>query len=122
MKINKIKLKKIIQILALGFCYFLFVTLTGVSVPCPVRTATHGHILCPGCGISRMCLSIARFDLKKAFYWNPVIFCLSPVWLADIILWLFDKGKRFIFITEVISIVLLLAYFIIRNIPGWPLY
>ena len=122
MKINKIKLKTVIRVLALGICYYLFITATGISIPCPIRRATHGHILCPGCGVSRMCVSMVRFDLKKAFYWNPVIFCLIPVWLIDIILWLIDKGRRFIFVTEMISIVLLLIYFIIRNIPAWPLY
>jgi len=122
MKINKIKLKKVLRILGLGFCYYLFITATGLSVPCPMRRLSHGHIHCPGCGISRMCISLAGLDFKKAFYWNPVIFCLTPVWLFDIVLWLLDKGKRFIYITEVISIVLLVIFFIIRNLPVWPLY
>lgn len=122
MKINKVKLKKVLRILALGICYFFFVMLTGISVPCPLRRLSHGHIHCPGCGVSRMCMSIAGFDFEKAFYWNPVIFCLLPLWMIDICLWLFDRGERFIFVTEVISIVLLVVFFLVRNLPVWPLY
>lgn len=122
MKINRTKLIRVLRIAGLGVCYFFFITLTGIAVPCPLKTVTHGHLLCPGCGVTRMCVSAAHLDLRSAFCWHPVIFCLLPVWAVCLGLWLFDRGKRFCFVVEVVSIVLLLAYFILRNIPGWPLY
>lgn len=33
---------------------------------------------CPGCGVSRMCLSLLRLDFEQAFYWNPAVMICLP--------------------------------------------
>ncbi len=50
------------------------------TVGCPFNRLT--GLKCPGCGITRMILSVFRLDFKAAFFYNPAIFCLVPLWAA----------------------------------------
>lgn len=46
------------------------------GVPCLFRLVT--GLQCPGCGVTRMCLSLFRGDLAGALRANPAVFCLLP--------------------------------------------
>lgn len=65
---------------AVGALYALFVTLTHKGVPCVFNLAT--GLKCPGCGVSRMCLALIKFDFVAAFHANAAIFCLLPLMAA----------------------------------------
>jgi len=67
-------------LLGIGALYALFVHITGLAVPCPIRLVT--GLECPGCGVSRMMMSIFRLDLRAAFHYNMAIFCLLPLMAA----------------------------------------
>lgn len=67
---------KTIMVLMLLFGYYLFVKHTGLGIPCPIRYFF--HIQCPGCGISRMLLSLMQRNFNKAFSCHPVIFVSLP--------------------------------------------
>ena len=75
-RLNK-TLKEVGVILALGMAYFVFVSLTNIYIPCPIRTIT-GY-LCPGCGISHYFVHMAHFDFGTAFRANQYIFFFVPV-------------------------------------------
>ena len=62
----------------------------GVSlVPCPVLTIT--GLECPGCGMTRACVAIARGELSAAWSLHPFAFLLIPLAL----LWaLFPERSR----------------------------
>lgn len=64
-------------LLALGLGYALWVRVTGLALPCPFRAVT--GLLCPGCGVTRMCLALLRGDLAGAWAANPVLLLLLPV-------------------------------------------
>ncbi len=64
------------QLLLIGIAYYIFVSLTGLAVPCLIRTFT--GFQCPGCGITRMCICLSKLDLAGAFAANPFILCLLP--------------------------------------------
>lgn len=66
-------------ILGVGLLYFVFVRVTKIGIPCPFRAVT--GLQCPGCGISRMAISLLRLDFVSAFYANPVILLTSPILL-----------------------------------------
>ncbi len=66
--------------LGTGALYALFVKLTGFGIPCPIRLMT--GLECPGCGTSRMAMSLLRLDFVSAFRYNPAVFCLLPVMAA----------------------------------------
>ena len=93
---------------------FVILILCGV-VSCPFYRLT--GLKCPGCGITRMFLSLARMDFKTAFFYNPVIFCLLPVWTVCVFvkLVLQKYSKAFENIVVYGSIVILLVFGILRN-------
>ena len=64
-------------ILALGLGYALWVRFTGLAVPCPFFAVT-GR-LCPGCGVTRMCLALLCWDWAAAWVANPVLLMMLPV-------------------------------------------
>ena len=64
-------------VLALGLGYAGWVRLTGLAIPCPFRTVT-GR-LCPGCGVTRLCLALLQRDWAAAWNANPVLLMMLPV-------------------------------------------
>ena len=64
-------------ILGIGLAYAVFAGLTGLSIPCPFHALT--GLLCPGCGVTRMCLALLTLDLSAAWAANPVLLLLLPV-------------------------------------------
>lgn len=70
-------IKYITSILIIGILYGIFVMNTGIGLPCIFYQVT--GLKCPGCGVSRMCLSLMKLDFKRAYHYNEVLFVLSPV-------------------------------------------
>lgn len=70
-------------ILGIGLAYAVFVRLSGLSIPCPFHAVT--GLLCPGCGVTRMCLALLRLDFAAAWDANPVLLLLLPVLAALLI-------------------------------------
>lgn len=123
MKVNRKKLQKVLAIAVLGLIYYFIVTLTRFHLVCPVYTVTRGHVKCPGCGMTHACTYMAELDVKSAFCYHPVALILAPFWVVCGVLWLVDKEKCcYSRVVTWISIVLLLGYFIFRNLPICPLY
>ena len=109
-------------LLAAGLAYGFFVQMTGWAVPCVFRKAT--GFLCPGCGISRMCLALMQLDFRAAFSYHPVVILLAPFWLYAFLSWIIPyikTGQREH--TKIqnailyVSIGLLLLYGVVRNLP-----
>ena len=78
-------------ILGVGCAYALFCHLTGWGIPCPFHALT--GLNCPGCGVSRMLLSLLRLDFAAAFRYNAVLFCMLP--LLDMALGVYHSGRSF---------------------------
>lgn len=55
-------------VLGLGIGYGLFCVKTGMGIPCVLHEVT--GLDCPGCGLSRAVLAIARLDIAAAFGFN----------------------------------------------------
>ena len=116
MSVQRKRIMILLIVLAAGLGYLIFVRLTGLYIPCLVRTLSGGHLSCPGCGVSHMCESLSRFQFAEAFHANPVIFCLLPVWGVSLVLWVMDRGVMFRKITVWGSIAVLMIYGVLRNI------
>ncbi len=70
-------------ILLIGVSYALFVYYTGIAVPCIFHKIT--GLMCPGCGISRACMSLLKGHVAEAFSYNPFLMLASPVILYLIV-------------------------------------
>lgn len=90
-------------------------------LPCIFREITGWK--CPGCGVTRMCMSIMKMDFVSAFYYNPVVFLMLPT-LAVMLIYqsavFIKKGTMKISkIMEkiiVLMIIILIIFGIMRNI------
>ncbi len=81
-------------ILCAGLLYaWVFIPL-GIVIPCPFRMVT-GH-LCPGCGVTRMCLAFLRGDLAAAYSYNKGLFLILPLvaGLLGLALYRYIRGKE----------------------------
>ena len=67
----------ILFLLSLLFGYYFLHQKTGFSIPCVFNELM--GVNCPGCGITRMFLSLLEFDFKSAFYYNPFLFIVIPL-------------------------------------------
>lgn len=79
------RLRHLCRILALvlgaGLLYAaICFTLGGPVISCPFHRLT--GLLCPGCGVSRMCLALLRLDFAAAFQANAMLLALLPAGLA----------------------------------------
>ena len=70
-------LKETGAILVIGLAYYIFVSITGYYIPCPIRLAT-GY-LCPGCGISHYFVHMSHLEFAEAFYDNQYVFFFVPI-------------------------------------------
>ena len=124
LKFSQKKLFLSISILILGvfaFLLFLFLNQTySFYIPCFFHKIT--GLYCPGCGITRMVLSLLHLDFYQAFRWNPFLFLLTPLFIvygvAYFLYWLYDREAPKL--PNTIWNILLIAaivFMALRNIP-----
>lgn len=87
--------------------YILFHLL---RIGCPIRFLS--GIPCPGCGMTRACIAVLRFDLAEAFHFHPLFF-LAPFILLLLLFDLYIK-ERLIKILWIIIIIAFLTVYLIR--------
>lgn len=73
-------LKKYGIILVVGLAYLVFTLITSWRIPCVFYVLSGRY--CPGCGVTRMCIAMARLDLKAAMGHNLLVFCMLPFLLT----------------------------------------
>lgn len=113
-------IKKVLSAALLLFCYYIFVRLTGISIPCVFYEIT--GLKCPSCGITAMAVHMAEFRFSEAFECNPLLFFMLP-FLGTLILikivfmpeWLTGKSRIYngIMIT---CCILLVIFGVLRNL------
>ena len=115
---RKTLIKVYATILSFGFLYYILIQYCGLSFPCFYNK--YLGIQCAGCGITRMFLSILRFDFYDAFMFHPVVFILLIIWNV-VALFLFIGKPRFfkkpilLWILFIVSVISLISFGIIRN-------
>lgn len=115
-------LKKSLVYFAVGLGYLLFVLLTDWRIPCVFYELSGKY--CPGCGITRMCVALARLDIKGAAGHNLLAFCLLPfaLWLGvsraiEYIKTGTLRERRWEKIVWVAMFMLFVAFAVMRNMP-----
>lgn len=114
-------MKKFIILILLLIIYLLVSSHFHFYIPCPIKEIT--NLYCPGCGITRMLLSLLKLDFIKAFNYNPLVFISLPIGLYLYIDYLIKKDKSlYKKIPEkiwYIVIIIFIVYGILRNIPAF---
>ena len=113
-------LKHLAVLFAIGLAYFIFYSLTGLGIPCAVRTVT--TLKCPSCGVTHMFSDMLHGDFAAAFKDNVFLFCTWPVITglliyADYRTAAHKKLPKWCNIIMIAFIVLLIIWGIIRNLP-----
>ncbi len=111
----------IIMIVCL-ICYLLLGDYFHLYLFCPIKKIT--GLYCPGCGMTRMLLSILRGNFYQAFRYNPLIFILLPFliiyYLYNLCCSVKQKKSKLTRLEPGIWYVLItifLIYGVLRNIP-----
>lgn len=116
---KKIDMNIIIFTFVILVVYGLLFIVTGYGIPCPIHKLT--GLYCPGCGISRMLLSLVRFDLYQSFRYNPLAFIYLVLFgiYTLVNLFYYIKNKSIIKLNNYVYIFILIsliAFGILRNI------
>ena len=107
-------------IFGIGLAYLIFVLCTGIGIPCIFHKIT--NLECPGCGVTRMIMSLVRLDFASAFAYNPFLLITGPFLIAYLVacevkfvkLGNRKMGKWEIFMY--VELALALLYGVLRNI------
>ena len=78
------KIRDIIVLIVIFLIYAVLIISFDIGIPCVFYEIT--GLYCPGCGITRLCLSLFEGDIYQAFRYNPIIFINLPI--------LFISGKK----------------------------
>lgn len=119
------RIKKVLLIhsiiLITGILYYILITITAFSIPCPIHTII--GIRCPGCGLTTMMLALINLDFIAAFNANQLLFCLLPLFIIlDIYLCYkyikhgTTEQSNKIYYASIILITILLIFAVLRNI------
>lgn len=102
--------------------YLLLGDYFGIYLFCPIRKFL--GLYCPGCGVTRMLLSLLKGNFYQAFRYNPLVFVLLPFLITYYLdyLYSFFKNKKTKFhVLEpsawYVLIGIFLIYGILRNFP-----
>ena len=124
-ELNRDRIKKSIKILVILiilFIIFLYLNKQfSFFIPCIFHKIT--HLYCPGCGATRMVLSILKLDLYSAFKYNPFLFIISPflIWYYIVYYINWIQNKTFKINKNIWNVLLICAliFTVLRNIPAF---
>lgn len=77
-------IKKTIILVMILIFYLLLGQVLDFYIPCIFNEIT--GLYCPGCGITRLFLSLLKLDFYQAFRYNPLVFFLIPIFIIYFIL------------------------------------
>ena len=114
--------KQYLILTSLFILYLIFYKITGYALFCPFYEIT--SLYCPGCGITRMFVSILTLDFYSAFRYNNMVFILLLLFILFYICKFISlKLNKKNFFTKPISnkiwlslLVVILLYGVLRNI------
>ncbi len=111
------------SLVVVGVAIIYFLSTKGFRLFCIFNEIT--GLLCPGCGNTRAALSILRLDFASAFSYNPLCFLefFFIGWTIIISSINYIKGNGFNYkspckIFDLIIMIIVLVWGIVRNIPG----
>ena len=74
------KLKDLVIYSIILVVYLIWGHFTHLYIPCLVHEIT--GLYCPGCGATRMIISMLQGDFKQAFFYNQLLFISTPIFIV----------------------------------------
>ena len=110
------KTKKQYALICILIFIGIFLYFINIPIPCLFHKIT--KLYCPGCGITRMFVSIIKLDIVSAFKYNQFVFILLVLYIILIMFRFITKkdlriSKKIIYIIVICSVI----FGILRNIP-----
>ena len=114
---------QVLIIIAVAVVLF-YAVMSALGTTCLVKYFT--GVSCPGCGMTRACLSALRFDFSAAFYYHPLWIVMPPLALLLIFLWAKRKKKAFfavlaLFFLALIGVYLYRLFYTETDIVVWEI-
>lgn len=122
------QIKIVLLLFVLSGVIFLFTKYNPATMPfpqCPLYK--YAGIKCPGCGSQRALHQLLNGNISAAFAYNPLLIISLPYLLLAFIFEI-EKVKQaypkirktlFGFTAIMIVLIIVIAYFILRNVYGW---
>ena len=116
---NKIKysIKRVLIILLISIIFLHLNYKFSFSIPCLFHKIT--HLYCPGCGITRMILSLLKMEFYQAFRYNPLIFIMLPIItyleLKKYLYWIQNKNYKISNKVWYVLLFITIVFTILRN-------
>lgn len=79
------------------------------NIPCPIKTIT--GISCPGCGMSRACISLLKLDIQSAAHYHPLVFGILPIGACFIVFYARKAYKARKYFIIFVTILFFTVYF-----------
>ncbi len=115
-------IKRAAPILLLGLAYYVYVRITGYGIPCLIQAVTGAY--CPGCGVSRMFVSLIGGNIKAAAGYNLLVLCLLPFGAV------YGGYRAYVYVKDgsrprgraeniiwIVLFILVVAFWVMRNLP-----
>ncbi|MBQ3408158.1 MAG: DUF2752 domain-containing protein [Clostridia bacterium] len=110
------KQKDVISFVILGILFIIVLIRNNCRIPCIVYKTT--GLYCPGCGGTRMFLSLFKLDIYQAFRYNMLFTIAIPFFIIHFICKIFFKLKYKIpNLVWFLLLIIVILYGILRNIP-----
>lgn len=114
---------QVLIIIAVAVVLF-YAVMYALGTTCLVKYFT--GVSCPGCGMTRACLSALRFDFSAAFYYHPLWIVMPPLAVLLIFLWAKRKTKAFcavlvLFFLALIGVYLYRLFYTETDIVVWEI-
>ena len=112
----KKKQKDIISFIILGILFVILFIQYNFRIPCIFHELT--GLYCPGCGGTRMVISLIKLDVYQAFRYNMLLTIAIPFFIAHLVCkHIFKLKYRIPNFIWYILIVIVILYGVLRNIP-----
>ena len=111
------KLKKSIELFIIGILVIL-IYLHYDGIPCFFYERT--GLYCPGCGITRACISLLHFDIYQAFRYNMLFIISLPLLIVYLFYrFVFKCNKQIPNYVWCFLLVITISFGILRNIQSF---
>ncbi|MBR6404426.1 MAG: DUF2752 domain-containing protein [Eubacterium sp.] len=118
-EVRKRTLRDVLILALVGILYYVVVRFMHLGMACYIHYLTGYY--CPMCGSTRMIIELTKFNISKAFHYNPFMFISLPYVIYEVVylFYICEAKKKAGKVNQVVLFIwtaLLAIFGIVRNI------